>query len=155
RSVMYRRAGDVGLRMRIPMALGPLDQLDLVARHERHDRLLPARASPLEAAHALPLTPAVTAAHVCALHVEDLPDRLADLHLVGVDRHLEGDRVQVVLLLHALLRHQGTEEHRTGIFQRPSASWSCSTASRSMMTRTFRTIWYAEAWPDVSTASHG
>src|SRR6266567_4355031 len=38
--VMYRRAGEVGLSVRIPMALGPLDQLDLVTGRQRHDRRL-------------------------------------------------------------------------------------------------------------------
>src|SRR6185437_13902942 len=115
RKVMYRRAGEVGLSVRIPMGLGALHELDLVTRSQRDHRLLPAPATPLEPAHALPLALAGLGAHVGHLHVEDLLHRVADLHLVGVHRDLEGDRVQLFLLLHALLGHQRTHQHRPGI----------------------------------------
>src|SRR5919204_2967400 len=54
--VRYRRAGDVGLTVRMPMALlRSLDELDLVAGLQGDDRLLPVRSAPREAAHALEL----------------------------------------------------------------------------------------------------
>src|SRR5437870_11158721 len=41
--VRYRRAGDVGFTNRMGMRSGSLDEVDLVAGLEGHDRLLPVR----------------------------------------------------------------------------------------------------------------
>src|SRR5437867_663891 len=118
RKVMYRRAGEVGLTARMAMALGSLDEFDLVPRLELHHRLLPARPGALEAPHALPLAPARLRPHGSDLHAEDLLHRMADLDLVGVPRDLEGHGVQLVLEAHALLGHQRAHEHGSRIFHR-------------------------------------
>src|SRR5574342_130996 len=73
-SVMYRRAGEVGLSVRIPIASHPLDELDLVAGLQRHHRLLPVRPLALELAHPLPLALAVGRPHVGHLDVEHVLD---------------------------------------------------------------------------------
>src|SRR5262245_10603213 len=140
-NVMYRRAGDVGLTERMAMALRSLHQLDLVPGPERHDRLLPAAAPALEAAHALPLALAGGRSHRRHLHVEHLLDRVANLHLVGVRRHLERDGVQVAFLLHALLGHQRANQHGARVLHDRSASSSAVIAARSHTTRSFRTTW--------------
>src|SRR5713101_2352880 len=139
--VMYRRAGEVGLSVRIPMALGSLDQLDLVAGRERHDRLLPVRPASLVLAHALPLAFVRGRAHGRDLDVEDLLHGLADLDLVGVDRHPEGDRVELFLPLHALLGHQRLDQHVAGIAVHASASCSDNSAAFSKRTRSLRRTW--------------
>src|SRR6266508_4483668 len=54
------------------MILGSLDEIDLVAGRERHDRLLPARAAAFVLAHALPLALVRGRAHGRDLDVEDL-----------------------------------------------------------------------------------
>src|SRR5262245_44500907 len=137
-NVMYRRAGEVGLTARMAMGLGSLHQLDLVAGSERHHGLLPPAPASLEPAHPLPLAFARRRPHGRDLDVEDLLDGVADLHLVGVGRHLEGDRVQVVLLLHALLGHQGTNQHRARVLHDLSPSSRASRAARSKTTRLLR-----------------
>src|SRR6266849_2318953 len=139
--VMYRRAGEVGLSVRIPMVLGSLDQLDLVSGPERHHRLLPARSAPFVLAHALPLALARGRPHVGDLDVEDFLHRLTDLDLVGIDGHLEGDGVQRFLLLHALLRHEGPEEDHARIADHASASCSDKSAAFSNTTRSWRITW--------------
>src|ERR1700730_880324 len=123
------------------MVLGSLDQLDLVAGAERHHRLLPARPPPFVLAHALPLALARGRPHVRDPDVEDLLDGLTDLDLVGVEGHLEGDGVQLFLLLHALLRHEATEEHHAGIADHASASCSDKSAAFSNTTRSWRITW--------------
>src|ERR1700675_290782 len=123
------------------MVLGSLDQLDLVPGRERHDRLLPGRAATLELAHALPLALVRGRAHGRDLDVEDLLDGLPDLDLVRVDRHLEGDRVELFLPLHALLGHQRLDQHVPGITVHANASWSDNSAAFSNSTRSLRKIW--------------
>src|SRR5690242_12093791 len=54
--VRYRRAGDVGLTVRIGMRLRSLDQVDLVAGLQLHDGLLPLGAPTLVPSHALELS---------------------------------------------------------------------------------------------------
>src|SRR5260370_251152 len=127
----------VGLTVRIPMVLGALHELDLVAGGEGDHRLLPAPAPSLELAHALPLALAGLGAHVRHLHVEDLLHRVADLHLVGVHRHLEGDHVVGFLLLHALLGHQRAHQHRPGVSHGLSVSCRANTAAFPKTTRPF------------------
>src|SRR5215468_6356106 len=137
------------------MVLGSLDQLDLVAGLQCDHRLLPARPAALELAHALPLALAGRGAHGGHLHVEDFLYRLADLDLVGIERHLEGDGVQLFLLQHALLGHQGLQQHAAGIAAHASASCMDRSAARSNRTRPLRSTWYTEACIGVSTESHG
>src|SRR5499426_3865479 len=137
------------------MVLGSLDQLDLVAGLQRHHRLLPARAAAFELAHALPLPLAGGGAHRGDLDVEHLLHRLADLDLVGVGRDLEGNGVELVLLLHALLSHQRLEEDAARIAAHARASCRERSAARSKRTRPCRSTWYTEACAGVSTTSHG
>src|SRR5262249_48003795 len=132
-----------------------LDQLDLVAGLQRNHRLLPARTAAFELAHALPLPLAGGGAHGGDLDVEDFLHRLADLDLVGVGGDLEGDGVQLVFLLHALLGHQRLEEDATRVTAHARASCRERSAARSKRTRPWRSTWYTEACAGVSTASHG
>src|SRR5260370_11255685 len=136
------------------MVLCPLHELDLVAGGEGDHRLLPAPAPSLELAHALPLALAGLGARVRHLHVEDLLHRLADLHLVGVHRHLEGDHVVGFLLLHALLGHQRAHQHRPGVSHGLSVSCRVSSAAFSKTSRSFRITWETEVCPGSSTDSH-
>src|SRR5438105_12354802 len=69
--VRYRRAGDVGLTVRMPMPLRSLDQLDLVTGLQRDDRLLPVAAPTLVTAHPLQLSLEGRRAHGGHLDVED------------------------------------------------------------------------------------
>src|SRR5437867_3635263 len=138
RKVMYRRAGEVGLTARMAMALGSLDEFDLVPRLERHDRLLPARPAALEAPHALPLAPTRLRPHGSDLHAEDLLHRMADLDLVRVPRDLESHGVQLVLEAHALLGHQRAHEHGSRIFHR--SHLTDRLAARPRLGSPFRTI---------------
>src|SRR5262249_45097186 len=96
-------------------SLRSLDELDLVAGGERHHGLLPGATPTLESPHPLPLALAGGRADRGDLHVEDLLDGVADLHLVDVRRYLEGHRVQLFLLLHALLGHQRPQQHRARV----------------------------------------
>src|SRR5215468_4894351 len=137
------------------MVLGSLDQLDLVAGLQGHHRLLPAGAAAFELAHALPFPLVGGGAHGGDLDVEHLLHRLADLHLVGVGRDLEGNGVELVLLLHALLGHERLEEDATRIAAHARASCKERSAARSKRTRPCRSTWYTEACAGVSTASHG
>src|SRR5262252_7739582 len=129
------------------MVLGSLDQLDLVAGLQGHHRLLPARAAAFELAHALPFPLVGGGAHGGDLDVEDLLHRLADLDLVGVGRDLEGDGVELVFLLHALLGHQRLEEDAARVAAPAKASCRERSAARSKRTRPCRSTWYTEAWP--------
>src|SRR5262245_55159287 len=137
------------------MVLGSLDQLDLVTGLQRHHRLLPVRAAALEPAHPLPLALAGGRAHGGHFHVEDFLHRLADLDLVGVEGDLEGDGVQVVLLLHALLGHQRLQQHAARVPAHARASCMERSAARSKRTRPLRSTWYTEACIGVSTDSPG
>src|SRR5262245_8785640 len=137
------------------MVLGSLDQLDLVAGLQSHDRLLPAGTAAFELAHALPLSLVGGGAHGGDLDVEHLLHRLADLHLVGVGRDLEGNGVEFVLLLHALLGHERLEEDAARIAAHARASCRERSAARSKRTRPCRSTWYTDACAGVSTASHG
>src|SRR5262249_46922904 len=137
------------------MVLGSLDQLDLVAGLQGHHRLLRAAAAAFELAHALPFPLVGGGAHGGDLDVEHLLHRLADLHLVGVGRDLEGNGVELVLLLHALLGHERLEEDATRIAAHARASCKDRSAARSKRTRPCRSTWYTEACAGVSTASHG
>src|SRR5438876_6043888 len=107
--VRYRRAGDVGLTVRIPMPLRPLDQLDLVTGLQRDDRLLPVPATALMTTHALELALEGRGADSRHLHVEHALHRAPDLHLVGVGADTEGHGVELFLLPHTLLRHDRPE----------------------------------------------
>src|SRR5215475_5109794 len=139
----------------MPMPLHPLHQIDLVTGPELHHRLLPGRALPEEAAHALPLPLPGGGAHLGHLDVEDALHRLADLHLVGVARHLEGHGVERFLLLQALLRHERTEEDGAWVSHFASASCRAIRAARSNTRCPHRITWYADRCPGRSTSSHG
>src|SRR5581483_10713377 len=86
-SVMNRRPGEVGFSVRRAMIpLSPvaasrsrLEQLDLAARAQRHDRLLPRRAPADVPAHALHLAEDDLGPDGGDLHVEDRLDRPAHL----------------------------------------------------------------------------
>src|SRR5467141_3778137 len=121
-------AGEVGRYLRSGMSDG-LEQLDLLARRDRHDRLAPAGDGPHLAA---------TAALLLGLdphdpdaddgHLELGLDRLADLELVGLAADVE--RVVVALGLgDALLADHGA--HQDVVQARPHAytSWTRSSAS--------------------------
>src|SRR4051812_4196105 len=71
------------------MGLDPLEEVDLVALLQGHDRLLPVRAAPDEATDALLLAADALRVHVGDLHVEERLDGLLDLDLVGVAIALE------------------------------------------------------------------
>src|SRR5687768_3584377 len=142
RYVRYRRAGDVGLTVRIPMPLRSLDEIDLVSGLKRHDRLLPVRAPALVTAHALELSLEGGRAHGGDLHVEDTLHGGADLDLVGVGTHAEGHRVLLFLLPHALLGHERPDEHLAGIAAHwASASSRASSPARSNTTCVARRSW--------------
>src|SRR5687767_7729214 len=139
--VRYRRAGEVGLTVRIGM-LGALHELDLVARGERHDGLLPAWSPPLVPAHPLELSVVVHRADVGHFHVEHRLDRRPDLDLVRVRAHLERDGVLFFLLAHVLLGHERTDQdvaRRTTHWL--SASSSATRPRRSNTTRRARMSW--------------
>src|SRR6266850_197697 len=140
--VRYRRAGEVGLTVRMPMvALRPLDEVDLVAGGERHDGLLPVGPAPGEAAHALELALVGRRADGGHLHVEHRLDGGADLDLVGVGAHAEGHGVALLLLAHRLLGHDRPDEHFARIPHAPSASSSAVSAARSNTTWRARRSW--------------
>src|SRR3990172_8002873 len=136
------------------MTLDPLDQFDLVAGLKRHHSLLPAATAAFELAHALPLAFVGRRADGRHLDIEHLLHRLADLHLVGVQGDLEGHRVELLLLLHALLGHQRANEYGARVPHFDSASCRLSSAAFSNTTRWLRRTWYTEAWDGVSTWSH-
>src|SRR5262245_54139296 len=126
------------------MALGPLDEVDLVPGCQLHDRLLPSAPATLETAHALPLALARGRSDGRHLHAEDLLHGLANLDLVGARRHLERHHVEIVLLLHALLGHERAEQHRARILHDRSASSSARNAPCSKSTRPLRMSWYTD-----------
>src|SRR6185295_3376831 len=137
-NVMYRRAGEVGLTDRMGMTLGSLHELDLVTGGQCHHGLLPPAPPAFKAAHALPLALAGSRSNGGHLDAEDLLHRLANLHLVGARRHLEGHHVEIFLLLHALLGHERAHQHRPGILHDLSASSRASNAACSKTTRPLR-----------------
>src|SRR6266851_2125738 len=137
------------------MVLGPFHEVDLVPGRQRHDRLLPVGAAALVPAHPLHLSLEGGGADVGHLHVEHLLDRGADLDLVGVGMHAEGDRVVRFLLLHALLGHQRPDDDLARRSHRASASSSAVSAARSNTTCRACMSWYADTWPGVTTVSHG
>src|SRR5438105_4525860 len=112
----------------MPMASGPLDEIDLVAGRQRHDRLLPVRAAAGEPAHPLQLALVGGGADGRDLDVEHPLDGGPDLHLVGVRTHPERDGIQRFLLLHRLLGHQRPDEHLTRVPHDASASSSACRA---------------------------
>src|SRR5262249_11165201 len=115
--------------------LRPLHEVDLVARSQRDDRLLPVGTTADVTAHALQLPFERRGADVRHLDVEDLLDRRADLDLVGVRMHAEGHRVVLFLLLHALLGHEGPDDDLASApAHRASASSSARSAARSNTT---------------------
>src|SRR5688500_1564852 len=81
------------------ICLDSLEELDRLARLERHDRLLPVRTAALEPTDPLDLAAHDLRTHVQDLHVEELLHRVADLQLVRVAIDLEQDLLRVV---HAL-----------------------------------------------------
>src|SRR4051812_38520089 len=72
-------------------SLDSLEELDLVAGRQRHERLLPVGAPAHEAAHALVLATNDQCVDVDDLDAEERLDRLLDLDFIGVDRDLEHD----------------------------------------------------------------
>src|SRR5438445_267666 len=93
---------------------GSFDQLDLVARLERHNRLLPVPPSALKASHPLELPLERRGPDRRDLDVEHRLDGGADLDLVGVRSHAEGDGVVLFLLAHALLGHERADQDLAG-----------------------------------------
>src|SRR5437879_298431 len=89
---------------------GSLDQLDLMARLERHDRLLPVPPPALKASHPLELPLERRGPDRRDLDVEHRLDGGADLDLVGVRPHAECDSVVLFLLTHALLGHERADQ---------------------------------------------
>src|SRR3990172_9310889 len=140
----------------MPLPPPPPPQLDLVPRLQGHDRLLPARSPALVAAHPLELALEGRGPDRGDLHVEHGLDRDANLDLVGVGAHPERDRVQLVLLPHALLGHERPDQD---LARRPahraSASSSATRPARSNTTRCAASSWWTETWPGVTTSSHG
>src|SRR4030042_3472148 len=119
--VAPRRPGEVGLYCLIPI-LHALEQLDLVAGHQRHDGLLPARPQARSPAPAPLLTTHVHYVDRHHLDVEGLLHCLLDLCLVGRLVHLKG----VLVLgsqISALLRHQRLADHREGMDDPSHPSW--------------------------------
>src|SRR4051812_25760409 len=84
-----RTPGVVGLCCLRPMCLHSLEELDVLAGGERHDRLLPGRRAAGEATHALLLAANHAGADVDDIHVPQLLDGVANLDLVRVASHLE------------------------------------------------------------------
>src|SRR5213594_2826818 len=93
---------------------GSLDQLDPVARLERHDRLLPVPPPALKASHPLDLPLERRGPDRRDLDVEHRLDGGADLDLVGVRSHAECDGVVLFLLTHALLGHERADQDLAG-----------------------------------------
>src|SRR5262249_52556406 len=135
--VRYRRAGEVGLTVRMPMScLRSFDELDLVTGLQRHDGLLPVRPTAGEAAHALELALVGRRANSGDLHVEYCLDGRADLDLVGVGAHAEGDGIPLLLLAHRLFSHDRTDEHLARVPH--SLSPSCIEVSAACSNTTWR-----------------
>src|SRR5262245_65250960 len=106
------------------MPLRPLDQLDLVTGLQGDDRLLPVAATTLMATHALELALERRRADRGHLHVEDRLHRVPDLYLVRIRADAERHRVVLLLLPHALLRHDRAEDDLTRIPSHDNASSS-------------------------------
>src|SRR3989304_398374 len=132
-----------------------LEEVDLAALAQRHDRLLPRW--PATEVPAPPLLPAEDdlRADVGHLDLEDRLDRLADLDLVGVHRDLEAHLVVLVLERGRLLGHERTQDDLAG--GSPWASVSCSFLSpgRPNTTRGCRTTSVTVTWFGRATESHG
>src|SRR5919109_2014545 len=110
--VRYRRAGDVGLTVRMPMVLlRSLDEIDLVAGLQRDDGLLPVGPPSREPSHALELALVRCRADGGHFHIEHRLDGRADLDLVGVGTDAERDGVALFLLAHRLLGHDRTNQY--------------------------------------------
>src|SRR3972149_102367 len=140
----------------MPMPLRPLHELDLLPGLQGHDRLLPARPPALVAAHPLELAREGRGPDRGDLHVEHSLDRGADLDLVGIGAHPERDRVQLVLLPHALLGHERPDQDLArGPAPRASAPASATRPARSNTTRCAASSWQTEIWRGVTTPSHG
>src|SRR6185295_15520959 len=97
-----RLPGVVGSCWRRPMKLHSFEELDVLAGGERHDRLFPGSGHANEPAHSLFLPADDGGANVDHAHVPQLLDRVPDLDLVGVARHLEEqlrlDRLRIEIL---------------------------------------------------------
>src|SRR5919109_1214460 len=107
-----RRAGDVGLALRMGIALLPLllEDLDPVARGQLYDRALDVAASTHRVAEALGLAPAIERVHLGDPHSPDGLYRLADLGLVGL--RMDDERVGVVVDQRVgLLADHRSEDH--------------------------------------------
>src|SRR2546425_10009666 len=102
------------------MPLRPLDEFDLVAGGERHDRLLPVGAPPLGTAHPLLLPFERGGTDGGYLDVEPGLDGPPDLDLVGVRPDPERDGVLLFLLAHALFRHEWPDQD----LSRRAGHWS-------------------------------
>src|SRR6188474_2835801 len=94
-TVYWRRPFETGLYARMPIILlrGLLEELDVAAFTERHDRLLPISALRKLAAHALPLSTLYQRVHARDFDVEHGLDRVLDLDLVCVQGHFEHDLI--------------------------------------------------------------
>src|SRR5215471_10814629 len=98
------------VRGRWPLKLSPLEDLDLVAGLEVHDRLLPAGPHAAMHAAALRLRLHLEDVHALDRDVEQLLDGLTDLHLVRVLVNLERVLVGRDLLV-ALLGDHRLDQH--------------------------------------------
>src|SRR5262245_15518079 len=107
---MPRRPGEVGLYFLMAMALNSLEELDRLARLERDDRFLPARAHAGEPADAPLLAADDLRPNARHRDVEQLLHRVLDLDLVGLAGHLEEE-----LLLH--LFRIGRDDVAAGLAQ--------------------------------------
>src|SRR5262249_4560404 len=158
-TVMNRRPGDVGFRLFTAMALRllslALEQFDLAARAQRHDRLLPGGPAPDVHAHALLLAEDDLGPDAGHLDLEDLLHRVADLDLVGVHGDLEADLVVLVLQRRRLLRHQRAQHDLAGGSHDCSHSCTCISAWRSNTTRGWRSTVATATWFGRATESHG
>src|SRR5262249_12934311 len=135
--------------------LSGFEELDLAARAQCHDGLLPGRATAEVPAHPLLLAEDDLGPDVGDLHLEDRLDRLPDLHLVGVHRHLEGDLVVRVLQRARLLGHQGAQHDLARVSHDWSASCRRSSAARSKITRRWRRSSATDTCPGRTTLSQG
>src|SRR5262249_3457391 len=108
-----------------------------------------------EAAHALELALVGRRANSGDLHVEYCLDGRADLDLVGVGAHAEGDGIPLLLLAHRLFSHDRTDEHLARVPH--SLSPSCIEVSAACSNTTWRawSSWSTETWVGGSTVSHG
>src|SRR3990172_566435 len=130
RTVMERTPGEVGLNFLIPMSYGSLpacashafEKLDLVARFEHHDRLLPAGTPSDDPPPGLRLD-------VEHLDLEQLLDRLLDLLLVRPGVHGKRHRVGGLLEQCRFFRDQRPLQYVRDVHF-PSTSLMISNAGR-------------------------